>query len=146
MSFPDSNSSNTDITLFHFKLRTKKLISKHLINFNRDCKHDLKADQGHFYAYVYFRQVKDSSLKRGYFQKSFVILSRLPFHNFFYELTFRWAPLYFRNGQSSLESGFNTVLSWPNVSTNASFQLPILGMVFQVFIPSTSNTQYVLNC
>lgn len=26
-------------------------------------------DQGHFYGYVYFRQVRDKSLKRGYFQK-----------------------------------------------------------------------------
>ena len=26
-------------------------------------------EQGHYYGYVYFRQVRDKSLKRGYFQK-----------------------------------------------------------------------------
>lgn len=29
----------------------------------------LQKDHGHYYGFVYFRQVKDASLKRGYFQK-----------------------------------------------------------------------------
>lgn len=29
----------------------------------------LQREQGHYYGYVYFRQVRDKSLKRGYFQK-----------------------------------------------------------------------------
>lgn len=34
----------------------------------------LQREQGHYYGYVYFRQVRDKSLKRGYFQKVSVIL------------------------------------------------------------------------
>lgn len=29
----------------------------------------LQREAAHFFGYVYFRQVKDSSMKRGYFQK-----------------------------------------------------------------------------
>lgn len=29
----------------------------------------LQRELGHYYGYVYFRQVRDKSLKRGYFQK-----------------------------------------------------------------------------
>lgn len=36
----------------------------------------LQREQGHYYGYVYFRQVRDKSLKRGYFQK---VSDRLPF-------------------------------------------------------------------
>jgi hypothetical protein len=75
---------------------------------------------------------------RGYFQKSFVILSTLPFHNFFYELVSRWAPHYFQEGKSSLISGWTSVLGeWPPViSPNSNYQLPIFGYVYQIFIPA----------
>lgn len=36
----------------------------------------LQREQGHYYGYVYFRQVRDKSLKRGYFQKVGLISSR----------------------------------------------------------------------
>lgn len=31
--------------------------------------HSLQREPAHYLGYVYFRQVKDSSVKRGYFQK-----------------------------------------------------------------------------
>lgn len=31
--------------------------------------HSLQREPAHYLGYVYFRQVKDSSMKRGYFQK-----------------------------------------------------------------------------
>ena len=40
-------------------------------------------DDGNYYGFVYFRQVKDGDIKRGYFQKSVVILTRLPYITFF---------------------------------------------------------------
>lgn len=114
--------------------------------YNRDCKHEMKADEGHFWGYVYFRQAKDTSLKRGYFQKSFVILTRLPFHNFFYDLVARWAEIYF--GRSSEEEarkvlidGFNYVLNWPMLATNSSFELPVFSFRYQIFIPAESTNR-----
>lgn len=143
MAFPDSNShtSGKISTQFHFNLRTKKPLSQQERSFNCECKQDLRADVSHYWGYVFFRQVKDASLKRGYFQKSFVLLSRLPFHNFFYELVNRWAPIYFQNGISALEQGYEQILSWPKLAANSSFQLPILGSVFQLFIPAANTNR-----
>lgn len=142
LAFPDSNSNcgKNETTNFHFNLRTKQSLSQQQRAFNRECKQDLRADVGHFYGYVTFRQVKDSTIKRGYFQKSFVLLSRLPFHNFFYEVVSRWAPIFFQNGIAALEQGYEQVLLWPKLAVNSSFQLPLLGSVYQVFIPAASNT------
>lgn len=115
------------------------------ISFNRDCKADCRADQGHFWAYVFFRQRKDSSIRRGYYQKSFVILSRLPFHALWYELVVKWANLYFLNGQSSLETGLNSIQSWPSLAANVSYQLPFERIIFQIFIPTSNSNRTQLN-
>lgn len=141
MAFPDSNSNsgkNEIRTHFHFNLRTKQPLSNQQKSFSRECKQDLRADVGHYYGYTSFLQVKDPTIKRGYFQKSFVLLSRLPFHNFFYELVNRWAPIYFQNGVTALEQGYDQILSWKKLAVNISFQLPILGSVYQVFIPAAN--------
>lgn len=47
---------------------------------------------GYMYAYVFFRQRHDPSLKRGYFQKSLVLLSRHPWHGLFTELLCQIGP------------------------------------------------------
>lgn len=65
----------------------------------------LQRDDAHFYGYVFFRQVRDKTLKRGYFQKSVVFLSSLPYFNFFKEIADIIAPEYFDNGEPCLESG-----------------------------------------
>lgn len=88
-----------------------------------------------------FRQKKDSSIRRGYFQKSFVFLTRIPFHSLWYELVSKWANLYFLNGQSALDTGLNSILSWPMLSANISLQLPFFQMVFQIFLPASNRTQ-----
>ena len=65
----------------------------------------LKTDPCYFYGYVYFRQIKDRSARRGYFQKSLVILTRLPFVNFFNQLIAVIAPQYFETDESTLLNG-----------------------------------------
>lgn len=139
MAFPDSNSNCTGDTSFHICLRTTQKLSELHRSYNREAKLDLKADIGHFWGYVFFRQVKDPTSKRGYFQKSFVLITRLPFHNFFTELTNRWAPIYFKNGISSLEQGFYQITSWPKLTTNTQLTLPILGSIYQLYIAANTN-------
>lgn len=141
LAFPDSNSTGSSLgdTKFHVSLRTISPLTSHQRNYNRECQPHLKADLGHFWGYVSFRQVKDATSKRGYFQKSFVLITRLPFHNFFYELIHRWAPAYFTSGVSALEQGFEQVSAWPRLATNSQLQLHILGSVYQIFIPASAN-------
>lgn len=65
----------------------------------------LQRDDAHYYGYVYFRQVRDKTLRRGYFQKSVVLLSSLPYFNFFKDIADIVAPEYFDNGEPCLETG-----------------------------------------
>lgn len=139
LAFPDSNSGCLGDTKFHISLRTNNQLTSHQRAYNRDCQQHLKADAGHYWGYVYFRQVKDARNARGYFQKSVVLITRLPFHNFFYELIHRWAPAYFESGLSALEQGCDQVASWPRLSTNSQLQLHILGSIYQIYIPAATN-------
>lgn len=146
LAFPDSNSGCMGNTKFHICLRlspdttntTDTLSTQHL-KFNRDCMPVLKADTAHYWGFVYFRQVKDSTSKRGYFQKSFVILTRLPFINFFYELAALIAPIYFDNGLPCLEAACDNIGQWPRLAAGKPLTLQLLGNVYQICIPSNSN-------
>jgi hypothetical protein len=139
LAFPDSNSGCMGDTQFFFTLRTKTPLQTNHRVYNRECNNGLKADAGHYFGYVYFRQVKDATSKRGYFQKSFVLITRLPFHNFFYELIHRWAPAYFTSGVSALEQGCDQIATWPRLMTNSQLQLHILGSIYQIYIPAAAN-------
>lgn len=53
-------------------------------------------DRGHFWGFVHFRQRKDELSPRGYFQKSFVILTRFPYVKFFQDRITENAEKYFQ--------------------------------------------------
>uniref|UniRef100_A0A669E7N3 DENN/MADD domain containing 6Aa n=1 Tax=Oreochromis niloticus TaxID=8128 RepID=A0A669E7N3_ORENI len=107
LSFPDSNSGCLGDTQFCFRFRQgsnrKTSLGCFLETTDRDAPPCLK--QGHYYGYVYFRQVRDKSLKRGYFQKSLVLISQLPYVTFFHSLLKIMAPEYFEKQEPCLEAG-----------------------------------------
>ncbi|MEJ1276592.1 DENN/MADD domain containing 6A [Cricetulus griseus] len=74
LSFPDSNSGCLGDTQFCFRFRQSsgRRVSLHCLldQFDKDLPVYLKKDPAYFYGYVYFRQVRDKTLKRGYFQKA----------------------------------------------------------------------------
>lgn len=74
LAFPDSNSGCMGDTKFHIRLRVASanentLLKYQHLYFNQNCIAVQRADTGHYWGFVYFRQIKDSSLPRGYFQK-----------------------------------------------------------------------------
>lgn len=74
LAFPDSNSGCIGDTQFHIRLRvapgTKNtLLNSELQRFSLQCVTVQRPDLGHYWGFVYFRQTKDTSLPRGYFQK-----------------------------------------------------------------------------
>lgn len=74
LAFPDSNSGCIGDTQFHIRLRvapgTKNtLLNSELQRFSLQCMTVQRPDLGHYWGFVYFRQTKDTSLPRGYFQK-----------------------------------------------------------------------------
>jgi hypothetical protein len=87
------------------------------------------ADAGFLYGYVFFRQKKDSSIRRGYFQvtiiindatfydlhniqKSLVLLSQHPFVGLFSRIVSILGPAFFDTGQPMLEAACMNIVQW----------------------------------
>ncbi|XP_071495460.1 protein DENND6B-like [Diadema antillarum] len=141
LSFPDSNSGCMGDTEFSFRIRRcpgkrEPVYSRERLEYNRNCLPTLQTDAAHLYGYVYFRQVKDKTSRRGYFQKSLVLLSMVPFTTLFTQLASLIAPEYFDNGEPSIEAACHDIDQWPAPCPGKTLHLPIMGCVLQVRIPS----------
>lgn len=77
--------------------------------------------------------------------QSLVVLSRLPFINFFYEVSALISPEYFSSGESVLQNVCNEISNWPALVPGECVQLSLLGTVFQTYIPSltSANMQHL---
>lgn len=141
LSFPDSNSGCMGDTQFNFRIRqTSGKVNHHLLvrrkEYDRNSPVILQSDPAHLFGFVYFRQVKDKSSRRGYFQKSVVLLSRLPYINLFTELVELIAPEFFDKGEELIEAACHDIDQWSNPVPGDTLQLPIMGTVLQVKIPA----------
>uniref|UniRef100_A0A673M822 Protein DENND6B-like n=1 Tax=Sinocyclocheilus rhinocerous TaxID=307959 RepID=A0A673M822_9TELE len=104
--------------------------------YNKDAPVTLQKEHAHLHGYVYFRQVKDASVKRGYFQKSLVVVSRLPFVNLFHSLLKVIAPEYFEKQEPCLETVCNEIEQWPAPVPGQTLNLPVIGVVMQNLLPA----------
>ncbi|XP_041047350.1 DENN/MADD domain containing 6Aa isoform X1 [Carcharodon carcharias] len=140
LSFPDSNSGCLGDTQFCFRIRQspnrRNSLDCLLDQYDRDAPVYLKKDPAHYYGYVYFRQVRDKTLKRGYFQKSLVLLSKLPYVNFFHFLLKLIAPEYFDKNEPCLEAACNDLDRWPAPIPGRTLNLPTMGVVIKARIPT----------
>ncbi|XP_075780267.1 protein DENND6B isoform X2 [Pelodiscus sinensis] len=140
LSFPDSYSGGLGDTQFSFRLRQSG--GQRNTRFGEDGEYNTEApltlqrESAHYFGYVYFRQVKDSSMKRGYFQKSLVLVSRLPYVNLFQSLLQLIAPEYFDKLEPCLEAVCNEIDQWLPPVPGQTLNLPVMGIVIQVRIPS----------
>lgn len=105
------------------------------LSYNRKTINGLEVDLNHMFGYVFFRQVKDKSLKRGYFQKSVVLLSKFPFVSFFNYILSLIANEYFTTGGEVLETACNDIDNWPLPVPGEHLSLPILGHVIELCLP-----------
>ncbi|EAW65346.1 hypothetical protein FLJ34969, isoform CRA_b, partial [Homo sapiens] len=136
LSFPDSNSGCLGDTQFCFRFRQSsgRRVSLHCLldQFDKDLPVYLKKDPAYFYGYVYFRQVRDKTLKRGYFQKSLVLISKLPYIHFFHTVLKQIAPEYFEKNEPYLEAVF--------LHSQMLWELVLLGEPLVVMAPSPSES------
>ncbi|XP_071529524.1 protein DENND6A isoform X2 [Panulirus ornatus] len=141
LAFPDSNSGLMGNVQFHFRIRqcpqsipfqTRPAIQQ----YNSFCPTNIQTEDGYLYGYVYFRQVKDRTLRRGYFQKSVVLLSHLPLVSLYTTVLELVAPEYFDTGEASLEAACHHLDQWPPPIPGTTLNLPLLGTLIQVRIPS----------
>ncbi|XP_045434685.1 protein DENND6B isoform X2 [Pipistrellus kuhlii] len=140
LSFPDSHSGCLGDTQFSFRIRQcggrrspRPAEDRH---YDSEAPVSLQRESAHYFGYVYFRQVKDSSVKRGYFQKSLVLVSRLPFIRLFQALLSLIAPEYFDKLAPCLEAVCSEIDQWPAPVPGQTLNLPVVGVVLQVHIPS----------
>lgn len=119
LAFPDSNSFNIIGNLMYvFKM-----------------KHDPA-----LFGYVYFRQQRDLTKPRKFFQKSLVLLSEHPYISLFRQVIEIVGPLYFDHGESIFEAINSCLRSWGNIIPGRTYELPMLGTVIVFTIPSTEQT------
>ncbi|XP_043190564.1 protein DENND6B-like isoform X2 [Amphibalanus amphitrite] len=108
------------------------------LRYNSQCPPSLQIDSAFLYGFAYFRQVKDRSLRRGYFQKSVVLLTRYPFVNLFTKVMELVAPEFFDGDGSTapLEAACADIDRWPEPVPGHSLALPVRGHTFQVRLPA----------
>uniref|UniRef100_A0A2I3RC46 DENN domain containing 6B n=1 Tax=Pan troglodytes TaxID=9598 RepID=A0A2I3RC46_PANTR len=136
LSFPDSHSGCLGDTQFSFRMRQcggqRSPWHADDRHYNSRAPVALQREPAHYFGYVYFRQVKDSSVKRGYFQKSLVLVSRLPFVRLFQALLSLIAPEYFDKLAPCLEAVCSEIDQWPAPAPGQTLNLPVMGVVVQV--------------
>lgn len=140
MSFPDSNSGFLGDTQHHFRIKQDQAQSKSNSNsiydgYNQKTLSSLEVDKNHLFGYVYFRQVKDKTLKRGYFQKSVVLLSRFPFLSLFSQMLSIIANEYFTTGGEVIETACHDIDKWDLPMPGEIISLPLLGNVIEISLP-----------
>ncbi|UYV73994.1 DENND6A, partial [Cordylochernes scorpioides] len=146
LAFPDSNSGCMGDTQFWFRIRQcppSRRLCPALLAYNKQCPTSLQSDPSYLYGFAYFRQVRDKSIRRGYFQKSVVILTRLPFSTLFPMVLSILAPSYFTSGEPSIEAVCHDIDQWPPPTPGLQLNLPLFGSLIKVRISSKSDKMLV---
>ncbi|XP_037086602.1 protein DENND6B-like [Pollicipes pollicipes] len=139
LAFPDSNSGCMGDTQFHFRLMRAECdggLSAAQTRYNSECPPSLQIESAFLYGFAYFRQVKDRSLRRGYFQKSVVLLTRYPFVNLFSKVVGLLAPEYFDGDGDALAAACADIDRWPDPVPGQTLGLLVRGHLFQVRLPA----------
>ncbi|KAJ6651428.1 hypothetical protein lerEdw1_021001 [Lerista edwardsae] len=140
LAFPDSYSGSLGDTQFSFRFRQsggqRRALFGEDFDYDGETPVSLQREPAHYFGYVYFRQVKDSSVKRGYFQKSLVLVSRLPYVNLFQSLLQLIAPEYFDKLDPCLEAVCSEIDQWPLPVPGQTLNLPVMGVVIQNLLPA----------
>ncbi|XP_077987090.1 protein DENND6A-like isoform X2 [Glandiceps talaboti] len=142
LSFPDSNSGCMGDTQFNFRIRqhmsavNRKSATLSTRNAYERRPIMLQGENAYYHGFVYFRQVRDKTSRRGYFQKSVVLITKVPYIKLFAQLVEIIAPEYFDNGEPCLEAACHDIDQWPAPTPGETLHLPTMGVVLQVRIPA----------
>ena len=104
--------------------------------FNRRCPNALQYEHEYLFGFAYFRQVKDASIRRGYYQKSVILLSKLPLITLFNQAVSVIARKFFDGGEIALEASCHDLDRWPLPIPGHALELPLMGNVFQIHLAS----------
>ncbi|WFD18887.1 hypothetical protein MCAP1_001100 [Malassezia caprae] len=96
----------------------------------------------YLYGYTFFLQRRDATNRRGYFQKSLVILTHLPYVSLFTEMVARLGPSFFAHGPTVLELVARDIVQWPAPRPGAALELPLMGTLVHVLLPHGHEPQH----
>ncbi|KAJ4480145.1 hypothetical protein J3R30DRAFT_3701503 [Lentinula aciculospora] len=91
------------------------------------------------YGFSYFAQKRDTTLKRGYEQRSVVILTSHPYPAFFSAILSIFGPMFQEHGTPMLEAACHNIATWPDPTPGTLLELGFLGTVLHVEIPHSGN-------
>ncbi|KAJ7454663.1 hypothetical protein FB451DRAFT_1049181 [Mycena latifolia] len=99
------------------------------------------AKDGFMYGFAHFTQRKDSSSKRGYEQRSLVILTHHPYPAFFARITALLGPLFQQHGLPMLEAACHNIATWSDPVPGMIAELGFLGTVLTIELPESPEQQ-----
>ncbi|KAI8076876.1 uncharacterized protein BX664DRAFT_367385 [Halteromyces radiatus] len=132
-AFPDSNVFEVGDQVFNIRLRASNSLF---------AASGPTTTAGFLYGYVFFRQKKDTTIRRGYFQKSLVLLSQHPYIGLFSRIVAILGPAFFDAGQPMLEAAVMNIANWhaPRMDGHI-LDLPFLGHLLEVELPQPLKPQ-----
>ncbi|ORZ12233.1 hypothetical protein BCR42DRAFT_79445 [Absidia repens] len=132
-AFPDSNVFEVGDQVFSVRLRASNSMF---------AASGPTTTAGFLYGYVFFRQKKDPSIRRGYFQKSLVLLSQHPYVGLFSRIVAILGPSFFDAGQPMLEAAVMNIVNWQSPRNDGHIlDLPFLGHLLEVELPQPGKPQ-----
>lgn len=95
------------------------------------------------YGYVFYRQSRDSSIHRGFLQKSVAILTENNLIDFYHRVIAIIGETYFDYGEKALDMAWRDICNWPQPQLNQNLVFPLLGKAIKFPMPSIRNGSFI---
>ncbi|KXN88654.1 Protein DENND6A [Leucoagaricus sp. SymC.cos] len=128
-AFPDSPQFDQGTQCYSFRLREQ-------LSSDYDPKRPATKD-GYIYGFSHFTQKRDETSKRGYRQRSVVILTQHQYPALFTSFVSIFGPLFQEHGTPMLEAACHNIATWSDPKPGETLELGFLGTVVHVEIPHT---------
>ncbi|MFH4984338.1 hypothetical protein AB6A40_011047 [Gnathostoma spinigerum] len=142
LAFPDSNSGCTRDTTFHFRIRRSAThVSDAHVLYCERAPLAIGIDPLYYYGFAHFRQQKDATLPRGYYQKSLILITLLPLFNLYSLIIDTIATAFFQSGEPAVEAACHHIDQWPAPIPGEPLNLPLLGHIIECRIPCKADIE-----
>ncbi|KAI0067175.1 DUF1630-domain-containing protein [Artomyces pyxidatus] len=143
-AFPDSSQFREGSSMHSFRIREHPPPRTRRPSLAESRDREPSPD-GFLYGYSHFNLKRDSSSKRGYVQRSILILTHHPYPSLFYALLSKLGPLYHTHGEPILEVASHNIASWSAPIPGQTIELGFVGSVIHAELPTGINEQQLCN-
>ncbi|KAI0806300.1 hypothetical protein BC629DRAFT_1282804 [Irpex lacteus] len=136
-SFPDSPQAESGSYIHSFRTRCPRSVAQAAMGAITPS----TESDGFLYGFAHFTQRRDSKSKRGYQQRSLVILSQHAYPSLFYSMSSYLGQEFLLHGGPMLEVACHNIANWPDPHPSATLELGFLGYVFTTDLPGSTDAQ-----